>query len=188
MRTKIKKSLVLLDRDGTLIEERHFIKHASQVRLLPGVPQALRKLKKAGFPLVVVSNQSGVGRGLMTRTHVERVNRRFLKLLQIQRAPVDALYWCPHHPKDRCSCRKPKLGMVKQAARALKVPWRRSISVGDRPSDVILGQRTGGAGILVLTGYGRKWTKKPKIVRPDHTAATFRHAADWILKQERKKR
>jgi len=181
---KPEKPLLLLDRDGTLIHEEGYPSDPRRVKLYPGVPLALRKLKKAGFPLVVVSNQSGVGRGFVTLDQARRVNKRFLELLKQKHAAIDGLYWCPHRPEDHCSCRKPALGMVRRAARDLRVSWKRSISVGDRPSDIQLGQRTGGSGILVLTGYGRRY-KKSRIMRPDHMSANFARAADWIIRQER---
>src|ERR1700687_616855 len=152
-----RKPLLLLDRDGTLIVEEDYLADPARGRLLPGVPEALRKLKKAGFHLAVLSNQAGVGLGLMTMGQLRSVNRRFLQLLKAEHASVDGLYWCPHGPHDGCSCRKPKLGMVRRAAKDLGIAWKGSISVGDRSSDVEVGQRTGGWGILVLTGYGKKW-------------------------------
>ena len=176
---RVKKTLILLDRDGTLIEEEGYPTDPKRVRLYPGVPRALRELKKAGFRLAVVSNQSGVGRGLVTLTQLRSVNRRFLQMLKKRRAPIDGLYWCPHRPEDGCSCRKPKLGMARRAARDFKVSWKRSISVGDRPSDVEMGRRTGGKGILVLTGYGKRWKKSSTA---DHIARNFKEAAEWILK------
>jgi len=179
--------LLLLDRDGTLVREVGFPSDPKKVRLLSGVPQALKKLKRAGFHLVVVTNQSGVGRGLVTLKQLHRVNRRFLELLKAKGARIDGLYWCPHRPQDGCSCRKPKLGMVRQAARDLKISWKGSISVGDRLTDVMLGKRTGGLGVLVLTGYGRRWVKKRGTVHPDHVAATFARAADWIIRRERER-
>ncbi len=172
------RPLLLLDRDGTLIKEEEYLTDPKQVRLLPGVPQALRQLKRAGFKLVVASNQSGVGRGLITLSQLRRVNRRFLQLLRAKKAPIDGLYWCPHAPRARCSCRKPKLGMAKRAARDLGVSWKRSMSVGDRPSDVQIGQRTGGLGILVLTGYGPCWRRDSGA---DHVAKNFKEASSWII-------
>jgi len=173
------RPLVLLDRDGTLIEEGEYLTDPKKVRLLPGVPSALRALKRHGYRAVVVSNQSGVGRGLISLSQVRQVNRQFLRLLKAKKAPIDGLYWCPHKPGDRCSCRKPKLGMVKQAARALGISWKRSISIGDRPSDIELGQKTGGTGILVLTGYGKQWKKESGA---DHIAKNFKAAVSWIIK------
>src|ERR1700680_1736651 len=102
--------LILLDRDGTLIEERNYLQDPSQVKLLPGIIAGLKKLKRAGALLVVVSNQSGIGRGIMALSQAERVSRRFQKLLGLQKIAVDGVYLCPHRPSARCSCRKPKLG------------------------------------------------------------------------------
>ncbi len=185
--TKNPGPLVLLDRDGTLTVEVGYPKDPKQVRLLPGVPAGLRQLTKAGFVTAVVTNQSGVGRGLITLPEMHRVNRRFLQLLRIQKSSVDGLYWCPHRPERRCACRKPKLGLARRAAKELKVAWKGSISVGDRWSDVQMGQRTGGRGVLVLTGYGRQHAKKPHGVTPDHTARTFLKAVAWVLKQKKGK-
>src|SRR5258708_33452669 len=118
---RFKKPLLLLDRDGTLIEEEGYPTDPARVRLYPGVPEALRKLKKAGFPLAVVSNQSGVGRGIVTLAQLRSVNQRFLHLLKARRAAIDGLYWCPHRPEDGCSCRQPALGIARHVAKDLDV-------------------------------------------------------------------
>ncbi len=177
--------LLLLDRDGTLVEEADYPSDPRRVRLLSGVPRALRRLRRAGFKIAVVTNQSGVARGFITLRQMHAVNKRFLDLLKKNKAPVDGLYWCPHQPKDRCRCRKPRLGMARRAARDFQTSWKGCISVGDRWSDVRLGQRTGGAGVLVLTGYGRHFASHNKGVQPDHQAATFARAADWIIKMRK---
>ncbi len=178
MKPRSSKPLLLLDRDGTLIEEKDYLFDPKQVKLLPGVTAALRRLKKAGFKLVVISNQSGVGRGFITLSQLRSVNRRFLALLRAHKASVDGLYWCPHAPTKNCACRKPKLGMVKRAAKDVNLSWKGSISVGDRPSDIQMGQRTGGQGILVLTGYGKKWRQNSGA---DFVAKNFTEAAKFIL-------
>jgi len=177
------KPLILLDRDGTLIVERGYLSKPAGVKLLPGTISGLKKLKSAGFRVVVVSNQSGVGRGLITLRQIKDVSDRFLHLLQLKKIILDGVYWCPHRPEALCSCRKPKLGMVKRAAKKLRVSWKGSISVGDRPSDVQLGQKTGGRGVLVLTGYGKRWPKNSFKV--DYVAKDFLRAVDWILKTTR---
>lgn len=177
------KPLVLLDRDGTLIEEKGYLSDPSGVKLLPGAVAGLKKLKRAGVRLVVVSNQSGIGRGLITRRQAEDVSDRFLHLLRLKKIILDGVYWCPHSPTAHCPCRKPKLGLVKRAARKLRMPWKGSISVGDRPSDVQLGQKTGGRGVLVLTGYGKQWAKSS--IQSNYVAKDFRQAAQWILKTMR---
>ncbi len=186
---KPQKPLLLLDRDGSLIEEGDYLADPKQVTLLPGVPAALRALRSAGFKMVVITNQSGIARGRITLKQLQQVNRRFLELLKAKKTGVDGLYWCPHLPSAQCACRKPKLALVKRAARRLKRSWRGCISIGDRPSDILLGQRTGGKGILVLSGYGHFWQKRLGRVRPDHTSRDFARAAQWILcRYERKTR
>lgn len=181
IRAKVSRPLVLLDRDGTLIAEKNYLHNPRQIVVLPGVINALKRLRQAGFPLVVVSNQSGLGRGLISRQAVERVNRRFVALLRSAGVRLNGLFWCPHGPGDGCRCRKPNIGLVQRAAQKLGVSWRGSISVGDKLSDVALGLRTGGRGILVLTGFGREAARQKGGVRPDYIAKDFRAAARWIL-------
>jgi D-glycero-D-manno-heptose 1,7-bisphosphate phosphatase len=174
------KPLILLDRDGTLITEQDYLKDPRKVRFLPGSIAGLKRLARAGYPMVVISNQSGIGRGLMTRQDVERVNRRFLQLLKNQGVRL-GVYYCPHHPKINCACRKPKLKLVKQAAHDLGLSWKNCISVGDKKCDVAMGRRTGGKGVLVLTGIGRQERKREPRVKPDFIAKNFNTAARWIL-------
>ncbi len=180
---KQRKPTLFLDRDGTLIEEKDYLKDPSQVKLLPGVVAGLKTLKKAGYALAVVSNQSGVGRGMLTRVDVERVNRHFISLLKSRGVTVKKVYWCPHLPSDRCSCRKPAPGLLKKAARDLGTAWRGGISVGDRQSDIDLAQSAGGKGILVLTGYGRENWKAGRVKHPDYVAKNFTDVVRWILKE-----
>ncbi len=180
------KPLLLLDRDGTLITEQDYLKDPRKVRFLSGAPAALRRLARAGFPLVVTSNQSGVARGLMTRNDVRRVHARFERLLRAEGVRLAGIYFCPHLPSAGCNCRKPRLGMVHQAARDLGRSWRSSISIGDKWGDVALGQRTGGQGVLVLTGYGRHSLRQKKRHKaPDFVARNFATAAQWILKSQK---
>jgi D-glycero-D-manno-heptose 1,7-bisphosphate phosphatase len=177
--------IIALDRDGTLIEEADYLTDPRDIRFLPGAIAGLKRLKKAGFQVVVLTNQSGLARGFITMDQLRRVNQRFTHLLKRNKVSLDGYYWCPHAPGDRCSCRKPKLGMLKQAAKHLKRSWHEAISVGDRPSDVGVGQRAGGSGILVLTGYGRRWAKAKESVKPDYIAPTFLKAVEWILKKRK---
>src|SRR5262245_16114054 len=106
------KPLLLLDRDGTLITEQDYLKDPRKVRFLRGSLNGLQRLSRAGFKMVVVSNQSGVGRGLMTQRDVQRVTQRFKQLLRVKGIRLDGIYWCPHHPEVKCDCRKPELGLV----------------------------------------------------------------------------
>jgi D-glycero-D-manno-heptose 1,7-bisphosphate phosphatase len=147
-----------LDRDGTIIEERHFLADPADVRLLPGAAAALRDLAEAGFLLVLVTNQSGIARGLFTPDDFAAVQQRLVALLAAEGVALDGMFHCPHHPDftGPCDCRKPGLGMYRQAADRLGVDLATSVYIGDRISDVLPAVAIGGRGILVRTGYGRR--------------------------------
>lgn len=147
-----------LDRDGTLIREKEYLADPSGVELLPGVPEALRLLRAAGYALVVVTNQSGIARGFYSLDDYRAVKRRLDEVLQGESALPDATYYCPHHPDftEPCSCRKPSTGMYLRAAQELDIDLEASIYVGDRIKDVLPGLQLGGAGYLVRTGYGKE--------------------------------
>ena len=149
---------VFLDRDGTLIREAEYLADPDGVELLPGVPEALRALRAAGYALVVVTNQSGIARGLYDEHDYRRVADRLDDMLARAGASVDATYHCPHHPDHGppCDCRKPALGMHRRAADQLKLDLAASWYVGDKASDVEPAHAVGGRGILVRTGYGRR--------------------------------
>lgn len=166
---------VFLDRDGTLIEEVGYLGDPDGVVLLPGVPEALRRLRDAGHALILVSNQAGVARGLFTEDDVRAVNARLEELLAGHEVALDAWYWCTHHPEvgGPCDCRKPATGMLEQAAHEHGVDLTRSWMVGDHPSDVECAHRAGARGILVLTGHaGHGQAVEGAPVVADLTAAT----------------
>ena len=146
-----------LDRDGTIIEDTGFVRDAQGIRLIPGSAEAIRKLNEAGWAVVVVTNQSGIARGLVSRQEYDAVARQLDALLAEQGARIDATYMCPHHPDvtGRCDCRKPGLESYLAAAGRLGIDFTRSVFVGDRMSDVEPAGSLGGRGILVLTGEGR---------------------------------
>jgi D-glycero-D-manno-heptose 1,7-bisphosphate phosphatase len=143
---------VFLDRDGTLIEDVGYPREPGQVRLLPACAQALSSLKQQGFALVVVSNQSGVGRGLITAEEAAGVHRRFADLLAEQGVVVDAVYYCPHAPEEGCLCRKPSPTLLLRAAQELELDLPRSFMVGDKSSDVEAGRRAGCRTVLFSRG------------------------------------
>lgn len=148
---------VFLDRDGTLIEERSYLADPDGVRLLPGVAEGLRALRAAGYRLIVVTNQSGIARGLITPDQYERVRDRLHDLLNRAGVRLDGVYHCPHHPEitGPCDCRKPGLALYRRAATEHDVDLARSVFVGDKPGDIEPAAALGGRGILVRTGYGR---------------------------------
>lgn len=149
---------VFVDRDGTIIVEREYLADPDGVTFVPGAEEAIRRLKEAGWVVVVVTNQSGIARGLYTEEAYHAVAKRLDELLGQASAPVDATYYCPHHPDftGPCECRKPGTGMYRTAARDLGLDLADSFYVGDRLKDVLPALELGGRGILVRTGYGRE--------------------------------
>ena len=145
---------VFFDRDGTLMEDAHYCADPALVKVFPGVPAALRRLKEAGFGIFIVTNQSGIGRGLITDAQYRAVQEEFLR--QAGRGSVDASYYCPDAPGVPSSCRKPDPGMVLAAAEAHHIDPAASYFVGDKSVDIECGRRAGTRTVLVLTGYGRE--------------------------------
>ncbi len=145
---------VFLDRDGTLIDDPGFLSDPEAVHLLPGVPAALRRLQQAGYRLVVVSNQSGIGRGLLTVAQVDAVHRELDRQLVAEGVTIDAMLYCPHRPDEGCDCRKPGTALHRRAAVSLDLDLARSWCIGDRPGDVDAAASLGAGAILVLTGEG----------------------------------
>ena len=156
-----KRKAVFLDRDGTINVEVQYLSQVKDFQLIPGVPWALKRLKDAGFLLVVVTNQSGIGRGLYDEAALETVHSHMHADLANFGAPIDACYFCPHHPEHatgvyrrECGCRKPLPGMLLQAARDLDIDLAASFMIGDKVADVEAGLAAGCTSLLVLTGYG----------------------------------
>jgi len=148
------RAAVFLDRDGTVIAERNYLSDPAGVELLPGAAEGLRRMRALGLPLILVSNQSGVGRGYFGLDAVHRVHGRLLELLEAQGAGLDAIYVCPHAPGEACQCRKPLPGLINRAARELDIDPAQSFVVGDKPCDVDLGLVVNATTFLVTTGYG----------------------------------
>ncbi len=146
-----------LDRDGTLIEERNYLADPDQAVLLPGVAEGLKALMDQGFRLLVVSNQSGIGRGYFSETEAHAVNARVDEMLRAQGVDIAAWYICPHAPEQPCDCRKPSPGMVDQACAAFAVDLSSSIMIGDKDIDLQLAGNTGMTGFLVTSGHADKY-------------------------------
>jgi D-glycero-D-manno-heptose 1,7-bisphosphate phosphatase len=156
LRSERLRRAVFLDRDGTLIEVEPYLSDPKRVVLLPGTAAALSDLRDAGFMLVVVTNQSGIARGLFSEDGYHAMAKRLDDVLAEAGSPVDATMFCPHHPDfgPACQCRKPATGMYRQAAAELGLNLADSYYVGDRVRDVAPARELGGVGVLVRTGYG----------------------------------
>jgi D-glycero-D-manno-heptose 1,7-bisphosphate phosphatase len=185
---------VFLDRDGVLIDDVDLLVRPEQIRILGGVPEALRALAGAGYALVVVTNQPVVARGVATERDVEAVHDELARRLTRSDAPpLDGVYVCPHHPdatlagyRTDCDCRKPRPGLLVRAARELDLDLASSYLVGDRPSDIAAGASVGCTTVLVRSG---RHAERPIVSSaplepppvPDHACDDLAAAADWIL-------
>jgi D-glycero-D-manno-heptose 1,7-bisphosphate phosphatase len=177
---------VFLDRDGTIAEEVGYLNHASRFRMFPFAARAIRSLNETRLPVIVITNQSGVGRGYFPESLLHTVHKLMKQQLAAESAHVDAIYYCPHTSGDDCDCRKPKPGLLNRAAREHRLDLGRSFVVGDRHGDIELARQAGSQGILVRTGYGEgelAWHADRWPAQPDFVAADLSEAADWILRQ-----
>jgi D-glycero-D-manno-heptose 1,7-bisphosphate phosphatase len=177
------KPAVFLDRDGVLNYNRSdHIRTPEEYVPIPGAAAAVAALKQAGWVVVVVSNQSGLGRGLFDREALDAIMAKMRTELESAGGSPDAVYYCPHSPGAGCDCRKPKPGLVLQAAREHGLNLRRSFFVGDSASDVACGQAAGLQTVLVQTGLPEQ-RPDPAAVRPDFVARDLGGAVAWILQQ-----
>ena len=178
---------VFLDRDGTLIEEVGYLSHIEELMLLPRAGEAIRLLNHHQLKTLIVTNQSGVARGYFPESFVHLIHRKMQDLLTMEGAHLDGIYYCPHHPDEKCECRKPGTGLVKKAVEDLNLDCSKSYMVGDRGIDIELAHRVGAKGILVLTGYGEgEWEEFGKgwKAKPSYVAPGLYEAVQWILCQE----
>ena len=180
---------VFLDRDGTLLEEAGYLDRLERLIFFPYTIDAIRLLNRAGFSVVVVTNQAGIARGIFKESFVAEAHQHIAGRLAAGGARVDAFYYCPHHPdavlpefRRSCDCRKPQPGMLTRAAADLDLALGRSFVVGDRWHDLEAGQRVGARTVLVRTGYGRTEEAAPKPnVQPSAIVDNVIEAVSWIL-------
>jgi len=156
METRVSRRFVLLDRDGTINEEIGYVLRPDELRLIPGALGALAGLQALGLGLVVVTNQSPVGRGMMTAGELDAIHERLRDLLAADGVTLEGIEVCPHRPDEGCACRKPGTLMVERAVKALGFDPRESWIVGDHAADMGLGRAVGARTILVRTGHGEE--------------------------------
>lgn len=190
-----KSGAVFLDRDGTIIEEVGYLDDLNRLSVIPSAYEAIRKINGGGLKAVVISNQSGVARGLVTEAFVRETHDRLQNILLAQGAFIDRFYYCPHHPtageepyRRICDCRKPSPGLLLQAAGELDIDLKKSYLVGDKCLDIEAARNAGIKGILVRTGYGSDALHSSALDRvsasaqPDFIASDLLEAVNWILK------
>ena len=173
------RRFVALDRDGTIIVEHHYLSDPDLVKLLPGAASGLRQLRELGLGLVVVTNQSPIGRGYFDETRLNLIHQRLGELLAAEGVELDGIYFCPHTPDDNCSCRKPQPGMLKLAAQELNFEPQGCLVIGDNICDIELGQRVGATTFLVRTGYGAQVAAE-SVASPDYVVDDLQDAAQVI--------
>jgi D-glycero-D-manno-heptose 1,7-bisphosphate phosphatase len=182
---------VFLDRDGTVCEEMGYLNHLSRFRMFPYAAAAVRLLNEEKFPVIVVTNQSGVARRIFPESLLREVHESMGAELARAGAHVEGIYYCTHRAEDHCNCRKPRTGLLESAAREHRLDLPRSFVVGDRYADVEMAHRAGGRAVLVLTGYGRgeyefhraHWPRPPEFVAED-----LMQAVGWIREVAHKER
>jgi len=184
---------IFLDRDGTINTEAGYLNHPDQVQLIPRAGAAIKLLNKAGFIVIVITNQAGIAKGLVREELLPAIHQKLAQLLARQGAAIDGFYYCPHHPegtveqyKISCDCRKPLPGMLLRAARELSIDLSASYVIGDKSCDIELGRNAGAPSILVLTGYGVTELarhREARLAPPDYIALDLYDAAYWILKE-----
>jgi D-glycero-D-manno-heptose 1,7-bisphosphate phosphatase len=175
----VARRVVALDRDGTIIVERHYLSDPSLVELLPGAAAGMRRMRALGLGLIVVTNQSGVGRAYFDEAQLSRIHDRLLALLAAEGVQLDGVYYCPHVPDDACLCRKPEPGLLERAAQELGFDLRASFVIGDNTTDIELGRRVGARTLLVRTGYGAELEARG-MVSADHVVDGLCEAAEVI--------
>jgi D-glycero-D-manno-heptose 1,7-bisphosphate phosphatase len=174
---------VFLDRDGTIMEDAHYIKSPAQVRLLPGAAAAVKRLNDANVRAIVVTNQSGIARGIFTVDEYEAVRRRFEDLLAAEGARIDASYYCPHHPSvgGPCDCRKPGTKMFEDAIRDFGLDPARAAYVGDRWRDVAASTKLGGRGIMIVSPMTTAEDRRLAQENDIETARTLADAVEMLF-------
>lgn len=193
----MKKRAVFLDRDGTINKDVGYPNSFRLIEIYPSSFEAIRKINRSGLLTVIVTNQSGVGRGLIAEKNLDDIHHKLRAVFSKHKAHFDAIYYCPHYnlssdPRYRknCHCRKPNTGMARRAAAEFNIDLQNSYMVGDKVEDIHFGLNLRAKSILVLTGFGVQSLPKLKEKRlfPDYVAQDLLDAVSWIMEKEKKSR
>jgi histidinol-phosphate phosphatase family protein len=187
---KPRNSIIFIDRDGTINHEVDLLKHKSQLKLIEGSAEAIKLLNACGYTVVIVTNQPQVAKGICTEEDVKNINNELIALLKSKGANIDAIYYCPHHPekghagenakyKIDCECRKPKIGMLVEAAKRFGIDLANCYIVGDQTRDILAAKNAGCKSILVKTGYGGTDGRYPS--KPDYTCENLLDATKVVV-------
>ncbi len=187
----MKKIAVFLDRDGTINEDVGYPSRFEQIKIFPYSFEAIREINKAGLLAIIVTNQSGIARGLLTEKDLNEIHQKMRELFALHNAHFNAIYYCPHYSSsatqnqgNNCQCRKPLPGMAYQAAKEFNLDLKKSYMVGDKVEDILFGKNIGAKSILVLTGFGKssRFHLEEIGIKPSYIAENLLEAVTWILK------
>jgi D-glycero-D-manno-heptose 1,7-bisphosphate phosphatase len=170
--------MVILDRDGTIVVDRHYLADPAGLEFLPGAAQGLRMMHRHGHRLVLITNQSGIGRGLISEAQLEAVHARFRQMMRDAGAPLEAIYYCPHAPETECDCRKPRSALFWRAAAELGFEPDEAVVIGDKASDIAFGERVGARTVLIAS----EPLSATNMPAPDYVATDLVQAAEAILR------
>jgi len=177
-KNKPSSKFIILDRDGTIIEDRGYIHKIKDMKFLPGAVRGLKKLQNAGFRFIIITNQAGLARGIYNHAQFNIFNQELIKRLGTKNIKIEKTYYCPHHPEftRSCRCRKPKKGMVLQAAKEFGFNISKCVYIGDKDSDMELGKNCKGITVLIEN------SQYPNRIQPDYKAKNLYHAFKVLAK------
>ncbi len=179
--TEKRERFVVLDRDGVLNKDPGYVHKLEDFELYPNVIEGLNLLKD-NFKFIIITNQSGIGRGYYTEEQMHEFNNKLIKELNKQGIKIEKIYFCPHTPEQNCDCRKPSIKFIEQAKEEFDINLKESFVIGDHGFDIQMGKKTGCKAIYLLTGHGQKHLEEAKKLNPDFIANNFLEAAQWIIK------
>ena len=178
--------IIFLDRDGVINENRQdYVKSWEEFSFIPGAIQAIKALNEAKYEVIIVTNQAGIGKGLVSKIAVEEMHRRMVGEIEEGGGKILAVYVCPHRPENGCKCRKPKTALFKEAIKKFKITIKQSFLVGDAPRDIEAGKKIGCQTILILDG--KLSEEEIKKVKPKFTAGNLKEAAAIILNAKKRR-
>lgn len=186
------QKIIFIDRDGVINKDPggwtkyDYVTKWDEFFFIDGSIEALKRLRKAGYKICLISNQGGIGKGYFTQEDLEGLNKRMLREIEKGGGKIDELYYCTHHDKDNCECRKPKTGLIEQAIGRKDVDIKNTFIIGDSLRDIEAGKRMGMKTILVLSGKTSPSETENWPIRPDSVKKHLLEAVEWILENGRK--
>jgi D-glycero-D-manno-heptose 1,7-bisphosphate phosphatase len=168
--------VIVLDRDGTIVIDRHYLSDPAALEFEPGAAVGLRKMADMGFRLIVITNQSGIARGFFSLAQLEAIHERMHQMLHSIGVRLDGIYSCPHGPEEGCDCRKPNLGLMHRASKELGFDMSKAIVIGDKDSDIEFGRRAGAITVLIA----KPGSRPAATTTPDYIVGNLNDAADIV--------